>query len=115
MARRRRRARNSYSDRDFGGVNSFEEADDVDPMANVANLVDAMLAFACGLLIAVTTYWNIDLPDAAKVVEQEKLKQVEDVNIKEDELKADGSAYSERGVVYEDENGDLWLLEENGD
>jgi len=32
-----------------------------DPMESTANLADVMLVFACGLMIAIVTFWDIDL------------------------------------------------------
>lgn len=98
----------------FGGSDAFKQEEDVDPMSNIANLVDTMLVFACGLLIALVTYWNLELPDVSKVVQQQQMTEIEDINVQEDELIADGSSYTEKGMVYEDEDGQMWLLEESG-
>lgn len=35
--------------------------EDVNPMESVANLVDIMLVFICGLMIAIIMFWNVDL------------------------------------------------------
>ena len=39
--------------------NSFDESDEEDPMAGVANLVDAMLVIAVGLLVFLVISWNM--------------------------------------------------------
>ena len=31
------------------------------PMESIANIVDVMLVFACGLLLALVTVWNVDI------------------------------------------------------
>ena len=51
-----RRLRNSGELR--GG--HLRSKDDADPMASVANIADIMLVFACGLMMALVTVWNID-------------------------------------------------------
>ena len=38
---------------------SFDEGDEEDPMAGVANLVDAMLVIAVGLLVFLVISWNM--------------------------------------------------------
>lgn len=35
--------------------------EDINPMDGVANLADVMLVFACGLMLALITYWNVDV------------------------------------------------------
>ena len=34
--------------------------EDVNPMESVVNIVDAMLVFACGLMLSLVIYWNVD-------------------------------------------------------
>ena len=81
-----------------------------DPMSGISNLVDAMLVFACGLLIALVVYWNVDLT-VTEILEEEKLTEVDEVKELSEEM-VNGTAYAERGTVYEDPNtGDLYLLE----
>ena len=85
--------------------------EDTDPMSSVANISDAMLVFACGLLIAIVLAWNVDL-SAVKQVEIDQAQQVEDVESLRDMLASEGSAYIERGTVYQDPyTGQLYMLE----
>ena len=85
--------------------------EDTDPMSSVANISDAMLVFACGLLIAIVLAWNVDLA-AVKEVEIDEAQQVEDIESLRDMLASDGSAYIERGTVYQDPyTGQLYMLE----
>lgn len=96
-----------------GGSNPLDD-EEPDPMSASANATDAMLVFACGLLLALVSYWNLDLPQIREVVQEEQLTEVTDVEVTQDELSANGSTYDERGTVYEDpETGKLYLLEAN--
>lgn len=47
------------------GSGKFSEAaaapENINPLDGVANLADVMLVFACGLMLALITYWNVDV------------------------------------------------------
>ena len=89
-----------------------EEEPDVDPMSSVANIADAMLVFACGLMVALVVAWNVDL-EAVKQVELDNSQQVDDVTSLQDILSAEGSSYIQRGTVYQDpKTGTMYLVEE---
>ena len=81
---------------------NLDGAAGVDPMANIANLVDVMLVLACGLMLALVTYWQIDLPNVSEIVNEQQLKEVQDVDEVNESISAQGSTYSELGTVYED-------------
>ena len=77
------------------------------PMESIANIVDVMLVFACGLLLALVTVWNVDIgldrPDnmyeVSDVVEESQ-------NVSKDNLQ-------EAGKVYRDPaTGNLYFIEE---
>lgn len=59
-------------------------------MAYVANLMDIMLVFICGLMIAIIVFWNLDV---------EKIQQrIEDT-------------YEDMGQVYQDpETGKMYVI-----
>ncbi len=85
------------------------------PLEGVANLTDAMLVFACGLLLALMSFWNIDLPTVTEISEQRELTEVTDLNDVTEQLDAEGTTYSELGTVYEDpETGKMYLITEEG-
>ena len=80
---------------------------DGSPMESIANIVDVMLVFACGLLLALVTVWNVDIgldrPDnmyeVSDVVEESQ-------NVSKDNLQ-------EAGKVYRDPaTGNLYFIEE---
>ena len=86
-----------------------------DPMDSMGNLMDVMLVFACGLMVALVAHYNVDLnasPDLNGNVEElnDPLEQVaEDID--------DGSsAYSEVGTVYRDaDTGQLYVVTREGE
>lgn len=83
-----------------------------DPMANVANLVDVMLVLACGLMLALVTFWNIDFPTITQIKEEE-LVAADDVEKINQDIEATGTTYSELGTVYEDsETGKKYMIVE---
>lgn len=95
-------------------LRSVEAEEEVDPMSTVANIADAMLVFACGLMVALVVAWNVDLQNV-KEVEVEGSEQIEDVQSLEDILSAEGSSYIQRGTVYQDpRTGQMYLLESDG-
>ena len=81
---------------------NLEGGSDVDPMANIANLVDVMLVLACGLMLALVSYWQIELPNVSEIVNEQELKEVQEVEEINESVEAAGSTYSELGTVYED-------------
>ena len=89
-----------------------EDEPDVDPLSSVANIADAMLVFACGLMVALVVAWNVDL-EAVKQVEIDQSQEVDDVTTLQDILSAEGSSYIQRGTVYQDpKTGTMYLIEE---
>ena len=101
-----------------GLLKSDAASEEVSPMEGVANLADVMLVFACGLMLALITYWNVDV---ASVIEQppEQTKQeltetVSDLD-NEDGEAVDSDALQEYGTVYIDkETGALYIISEGG-
>ncbi|MDD4378175.1 MAG: DUF2149 domain-containing protein [Eubacteriales bacterium] len=82
----------------------------INPMENVANLVDVMLVFACALMIAIVTYWKVDLSNVLDVVDKEQLVEVEDLqeSIKD---KSQSDQYESKGQVFEDpDTGKMYII-----
>ena len=95
-------------------------AEDVNPSAYIVNLADCMLVLACGFMVAMMVYWNIDVGN----IEELKKESLEEVNPESiiENLQSGGSYYIEAGTVYQDPNtGELWMVritdegEEGGD
>jgi hypothetical protein len=87
---------------------------DADPLANMANLVDAILVFACGLLIALVFSWNVqniifstNTPEEKKMILETitkvvKIKQGKEIKDIPDIVTVQGEGYQEEGTVYRD-------------
>ena len=77
------------------------------PMESIANIVDVMLVFACGLLLALVTVWNVDIG----LDRPDNMYEVSDVvnesqNVQKENLQ-------EAGKVYRDPaTGNLYFMEE---
>ena len=106
--------------RDFNS-NSFlapEEgsAEDADPRVGLVNLADVMLVFACGLMLALVTYWNLDVSTMQEVEQSDEVTEVSDVEKMTDEANTGGGGYTELGKVYQDPiTGKLYMLTEDVD
>lgn len=105
--------------------NSFDESSEEDPMTGVANLVDAMLVIAVGLLVFLVLSWNMqsivfndnlsqeqkeDAMEAINnVVQVDQGKQLEETP---DVSNSSGEGYTEMGKVYQDpKTGKLIMIE----
>lgn len=91
------------------------DATDADPMSGVANIVDCMLVFMLGLIIALVAYWNIALPDKELVqLNKRDLSEVEDVQQVLSQITVSESVYEELGTVYRDPfTNKLYMLAED--
>lgn len=89
--------------------------EDTDPMASVANIADIMLVFACGLMMALVTVWNIDFTPLSELQD----KQLEAIDTPEDmpeDMSDAGNAYVEKGTVYQDpKTGKYYMITEDKD
>ena len=99
-----------------GGASKLREHEDVNPMASTANIVDAMLVLAVGLMIAVIAFWNVDTSQLQELIAQDEVTEMDDIEELADEMTSAGSNYSEIGTVYQDpETGQLYMLTEDAD
>ena len=77
------------------------------PMESIANIVDVMLVFACGLLLALVTVWNVDIG----LDRPDNMYQVSDVVEGSQDVQKDN--LQEAGKVYRDPaTGNLYFIEE---
>ena len=77
--------------------------EDVNPSAYIVNLADCMLVLACGFLVAMISFWQIDLGPRVEELDSEQLQEVEPEEMNE-EIFEGGSYYIEAGKVYLDPN-----------
>jgi hypothetical protein len=89
-------------------------AEDADPRIGLVNLADVMLVFACGLMLALVTFWNLDISSLQEVVQSDEVAEVSDIEDLESQLSGVGSGYEELGMVYRDPmTGKLYMLSED--
>ena len=104
---------------------AFEEEEE-DPMAGVANLVDAMLVIAVGLLVFLVISWNMQAivfnedinpeqrQDAINAMKQvTEIDQGKQLNETPDVSSSSGEGYAELGKVYKDSNTGKLIMIEN--
>lgn len=79
--------------------------EDINPMDGMANLVDVMLVFACGLIIALIAAWNVDVTKTPYKVDSIKQQQ--------SQTEMDKKDLKEMGKVYKDPNtGKMYVIED---
>jgi hypothetical protein len=85
----------------------FLEEQEIDPLAGLANLLDVMLVFCVGLMVALVLSWNLQ---SVIFVNVERGREIKDLPQLQE---TGGQGYHERGKVYQDpETGKLILIEE---
>ncbi len=88
--------------------------EDVSPLEGAINIVDAMLVFACGLMLALVIRWNVDLAQFGESVNITQGQEVtDDADIRSDliESAGEGQLYQRMGTVYKDpDTGKLFML-----
>ncbi len=104
----------------FGGADNFSE-EDVNPMSGVANLADVMLVFACGLMLALITYWNVDVSGVSGSIDpvqqgEEITENIDGFGDQENGETDDDAQYEEYGVVYRDPvTGKLYMVTDHAE
>lgn len=86
--------------------------EDINPLEGAINIVDAMLVFACGLMLALAINWNVDL-GLGQRVDLEQGQAVDNPQIRDDliETQGEGQLYERMGTVYKDPaTGELFML-----
>lgn len=87
-------------------------AEESDPMGSMGNLMDVMLVFVCGLLIALIANWNVDLSNTGGSSSGLSVEELEgQLEQAQGESAADIAGYEELGTVYRDEEtGTLYVV-----
>ncbi|MDR2355156.1 MAG: DUF2149 domain-containing protein [Clostridiales Family XIII bacterium] len=106
-----------FSPNRFDGGDAFARAP-ANPLEGLANLVDVMLVFACGLMLALVINWNVDIAakNAENEARSEEMTQLSDVSGGEGTALDDDTAYEKLDVVvYRDPaTGKLYMVENGG-
>lgn len=92
----------------------LRKSEEVNPLEGAINIVDAMLVFACGLMLALVINWNVDLTHGGERVNLNRGQEVsQEPDIRSDLLKSEGQGelYEKVGTVYRDPaTGKLFML-----
>ena len=103
------------------------ESEEEDPMAGTANLVDAMLVIAVGLLVFLVLAWNMQsvlfndnlTPEQKQQVMEAMNQEVPEVqegqvlNETPDTINNTGQGYTEMGKVYKDPSTGKLIMVQN--
>jgi hypothetical protein len=86
---------------------------DADPRVGLVNLADVMLVFACGLMLALVAYWNLDISEMQEVIQADEVTEVQDVEDITDSAQS-GGGFVELGKVYQDPmTGKYYMLQKD--
>lgn len=92
--------RRRYTDEDFS------------PMEGVGNMADAMLVFACGLLLALIVSWNVEISEHGEISHQGTKYEVNDIGGEATQTIDPDTELEEMGRVYRDpETGKYYVIE----
>jgi hypothetical protein len=88
--------------------------EEVNPLEGAINIVDAMLVFACGLMLALVIRWDVDLSAVngrVNITPGEEISQDADIRNDLAETEGEGKLYERMGTVYKDPvTGELFML-----
>lgn len=94
------------------------QTEEVNPMEGAINIVDAMLVFACGLMLALVIYWKVPITPQGERIELKQGREVSHLpEVRRDlvERQKGGKVYEKVGTVYKDpETGKLFMLTAEG-
>lgn len=101
-----------------GGLRSrsrLRNSEETNPLEGVINIVDAMLVFACGLLLALVINWNVDLTARGERINLDRGQELtKEPGIRDDLVESEagrGELYQKMGTVYKDPaTGKLFML-----
>jgi hypothetical protein len=84
------------------------------PMEGIGNMADAMLVFACGLIVALILSWNVDVTDQGEINKPADTKyEVEGIENNQEEVIDADQNLEEMGTVYRDpETGKYYVVED---
>lgn len=101
----------------LSGGNSFARREEVDPMATVANLVDAMLVLAVGIMLALIVSWNLNIAENGQVSDNARREDalsdfteddISNTEVTEENLEKQGTVY------YDPETDKYYIIANDG-
>ncbi|MGI6034057.1 MAG: DUF2149 domain-containing protein [Coriobacteriales bacterium] len=92
----------------------YFDADSESPMSSLGNLMDVMLVFACGLIIALVAHYGVQLAGTTDVQGSKQEVDTSQLTKTEKDVSQSGQ-YDEVGKVYKDaDTGKLYIVEDSG-
>lgn len=86
--------------------------DDFSPMEGVGNMADAMLVFACGILLALIISWDVDISEQGEIHNTGTKYQVEGIDKATSTTIESEDDLEEMGKVYRDpKTGKYFVVE----
>lgn len=85
-----------------GRLRVQHKQDDFNPMEGLGNLADAMLVFACGLLLALIINWNVQVSETGEIEQQQDKYEIEGVDENSTQTIDGDTSLEEMGTVYKD-------------
>jgi len=90
-----------------------ELEEEIDPQSGILNMADVMLVFAVALLVAVITFWQVDMTEAVDMESNANIEllegELEEAGTGED-ISSD-STFTELGKVYRDNvTGEMYIV-----
>lgn len=93
--------------------NGFAAREEINPMATVANLVDAMLVLAVGIMLALIVSWNLNIAENGQVNDNARREDALS-DFTEEEVQSTDEAPTEnlekQGTVYYDPETDKYYV-----
>lgn len=97
-----------------GRLRVNRKTEDFSPMEGVGNMADAMLVFACGILLALIMSWNVSVSDQGEITKDPETKyEVQGMEDGKTEQVDSEKNLEELGKVYRDpDTGKYYVVEE---
>ncbi len=96
-----------------GGKRAWEK-EEADPLSGVANLSDVMLVLACGLMVAIVTFWRVDLSRVTSIIDKDQMREIQNAEEVVDSGEV-GEGFESMGTAYTDpETGKVYIIVPGG-
>lgn len=96
----------------LGSQARYNDQEDINPMATVANLVDAMLVLAVGIMLALIVSWNLNIAENGQVNDnarkEDALSDFTEEDIQNSDTKSEN--LEKQGNVYYDPETDKYYI-----
>ena len=88
-------------DDNSGKFRMKQMTEDFSPMEGVGNMADAMLVFACGLLLALIISWNVDVSETGEITKAPEVKyEVDNIGDSTEQDAEKTVKYLQNGHLY---------------